>query len=418
MAPAAATDLRALKRLDEAGEHTQVIAGLRRRLAEDRRAVAKDFVKDWCGRRWRDLFLTEAADDPAAIKAAAKRLAVPGTDLALSVGRDSRPTRQRLAERFLYGEGIDDWSRELPPAKPRKLRRTTIVFCPGLISTLIPVPAFGSEMSALAAERGWRFLRAQAHPMRSCSANVADLAETIEHGRGLDADGEPVPPRRARPLRDVVLIGYSKGTADALTLLVERPDLAPRVRALVTWGGAVGGSYLADNIYEQVKDLALGRAGDALRLAVKAVFPLVDLDRVSDRIEDYDVRGAVKDLTTAERERFLRRNARKLDRLRVPVFQLTAAAGALEVPYFQAQGSLEIERRAGANDMQLALDQARLPSPLATDLATVHAHHWDLSYDPFPRRFRLGAANLDHRFPRRAALAATITLLAELGLIG
>jgi hypothetical protein len=253
--------------------------------------------------------------------------------------------------------------------------------------------------------------------MRSCEANVADLAETLEHGRGLDAAGEPIPPRKARPPKDVVLVGYSKGTPDALALLVERPDLAPRVKAIVTWGGAVGGSYLADNVYDQVKDVAIGRAGDAVRLAIKAIFPLLDLDRISEGIDDYDVKGAVRDLTTTERERFLKRNARKIDRLGVPIFQLTAAAGALEVPYYQAQGSLEIERRAGPNDMQLSLGQARIDVPLATDLATVHAHHWDISYDPFPRRFRIGVANLDHRFPRKAALAATVSLLAELGLI-
>ena len=101
----------------------------------------------------------------------------------------------------------------------------------------------------------------------------------------------------------------------------------------------------------------------------------------------------------------------------MPTFNLVGVAGALEVPYFQAQGSLEISRRAGANDMQLSIEQARMTNRHATDLATVHAHHWDMAYDPFPVRYRLGAANFEHHFPRRAALAATATLLAELGLI-
>jgi hypothetical protein len=55
---------------------------------------------------------------------------------------------------------------------------------------------------------------------------------------------------------------------------------------------------------------------------------------------------------------------------------------------------------------------------MATTLAVVRAHHWDLAYDPFPPRLRLGSPNLDHPFPRRAAVAATMLLLAELGLLG
>jgi hypothetical protein len=55
---------------------------------------------------------------------------------------------------------------------------------------------------------------------------------------------------------------------------------------------------------------------------------------------------------------------------------------------------------------------------MATHIAMLHGHHWDIAYPPFPRGIRLTSPNLDHRFPRKAALVAVWLLLAELGLIG
>jgi hypothetical protein len=46
-----------------------------------------------------------------------------------------------------------------------------------------------------------------------------------------------------------------------------------------------------------------------------------------------------------------------------------------------------------------------------------HAHHWDIAYDAFPPAMRAMSPNLEHRWPRYAALIANWELLAELGLI-
>jgi hypothetical protein len=147
------------------------------------------------------------------------------------------------------------------------------------------------------------------------------------------------------------------------------------------------------------------------------VFPVVRLEGISERLDEYDVKGGIRDLTTTERERFLAEHADAIDALDIPIFNVVASCGALEVPYFQVQGALEINRRAGENDMQVSLDQARMTTPMATDLAVLHAHHWDISYGPFPVHLRLGSPNLDHPFPREAAVTAVFLLLAELGLI-
>jgi hypothetical protein len=52
-----------------------------------------------------------------------------------------------------------------------------------------------------------------------------------------------LPPEQAR--RRLILIGYSKGTPDILEALVNYPEMAERVTAVVSVAGAVGGSLLA-----------------------------------------------------------------------------------------------------------------------------------------------------------------------------
>lgn len=406
-----------LKALARRRDYEPLISGLRERVEADRRVLTERWVKRWCGRRFRDLFLAEAAKDPVALAAAAKRVEVPGTGLSVRTRADPRPDRQKVAERFLARD-VDDWKLQLPPAEPQPLE-TTLVFCPGLVNTLVPVPAFGVAFPALERAHRWRALRARAHPMRGCEANMADLLEAIEHGRGLDAGGEPIAPRRARPPGDVFLLGYSKGTPDALTLLAERPALAKRVTALVCWGGAVGGSFLADDIYDGIKDLEipLGVAARPLQALIRTLFPAARLDRLAERLDEYDVKGAVYDLTTRRRAEFNRRHGKTIDALDLPIFNVCAVAGPLDVPYFQMQGALEIGHRGGENDMQLSIPQSRVRGPMATNLAVLRAHHWDIAYDAFPKRFRLGAAKLDHPFPRQAAITAVFLLLGELGLI-
>jgi hypothetical protein len=415
--PAKATghDVGELGRLERVADYDALIEGLRERVQSDRRAVTNRWVKGWCGRRWRNLFLTEAAKDQRAVRVASRRFGIAGTGRP-GAQIDRRPVRQRLAERFL-SQNQDDWRLELPDTATPRRPRTTLVFCPGLVSTLVPAEAFGRPLPAIQERYGLKVVRATSHPVRGCEANVPDLLDAIDRGRGLDAAGAPI--RRPRRPREVVLLGYSKGTPDALTLLATRPEVAPRVRALVCWAGAVGGSYMADGLEETMRDLDrdLGPAAEPLLALVRVLLPVARLDRVADRFDEWDLRGAVRDLTTTERARFLRRHRKALDELDLPIFNVATVAGRLEVPYFQLQGAVDIGRRAGDNDMQLSVKQSCMTTPMATTLAVLHAHHWDVTYDPFPRRVRLTTPNLDHPFPREAALTATVLLLSELGLL-
>ena len=394
--------------LERHRDYERLIEVARERVADDRRALADRELKGWIGRRWRNLFLAEAERDERALAAARGPVPLPGVD--------RRSKRRRLAERFLTGEDRLEWQLELPPPRVQDIERTTLLFCPGLINGLLPVPAFRDEFPAIEAERGWSLLRADAHAVRGCEANVADLAASVETGAGQAADCSPLPEEDCVVPGDVVLVGYSKGTPDALTLLARRPDLAGRVRALVTWGGAAGGSPLADDAYEALAGLDLGPLGDGAA-RWKALFPLIRLDERLPRLDEYDVKTAMRDLTTPVRDAFLAEESDGLDELDLPIFSLLGSTRPTEVPLFSVQGALQLDRIEKPHDMQVPASRGRVPVPLATDLAVVHAHHWDITYAPFPRTARMGSPNLDHPFPRQAALVATMLMLAELGIV-
>ena len=408
-----------LAELEAQGDHDALVDQLQTRIAADRRALADPWVKDWCARRWRALFVAEAARDPKAVSAASARVVIPGTDISVRRGPDQRPERQRIAERFLRNPAPSDFDESTPPARHGTVSRTTLIFCPGLVGSMLPERAFRTPFAKLAEQRGWRFICAEAHPMRGCEANVADLEAAIERGEGLDEHCQPISPQDAEPPGDVFLLGYSKGAPDALTLLVRRPDLAKRIKAVFCWAGAIGGSFLADDIYGSLARLNVrpGHLAEPLKTILRTVFPVINLEAAASRLDDFDVMGGIGDVTTGVREAFLAENSSAIDALGVPIFSISGATTPLEVPYFQVQGAMELSRYDADNDMQVTQDQARLEIPMASHLAVLHAHHWDMSYDPFPVAARMGSANLDHPFPRQAALTAIFELSAELGLI-
>lgn len=387
-------------------DYTGVIEDVRRLLKEDVQQVSDPLVKQWMARRWRNLFLTEAARDAKALKA------------AKAPGRDRRAPRQKIAERFLRGDSILEWKDEMPEAAPGDYRHVTLVFCAGLLNGLLPDHAFRDEFLELHEEKGWLFLRGDIHPMRGCEPNSEDIRVALEQGQGMHLDGS----RRThkyKPPGDIVLMGYSKGGPDILSFLVKYPEYRERVRCAIMWAGAVGGSYTADGIYDSIKDLDLAAAYQRLSDFLKLFSPFVQTRQkgIFRRLEEFDIKGALRDLTTHVRGDFLKQHGKTLNEMGIPFFTFTAATNFLRVPTFQMHDAIRLSKFDANNDMQLTQAQARIGIPMETHLATLHGHHWDVSYPPFPRAARLGSPNLDHPFPRKAAITAIFQLLGELGLL-
>lgn len=371
------------------------------------RAFATPEVKQWCARRWRDLFLDEAVKDSRAMRQA-------------SCLFDRRPARQRIAEYFFTGEDCHTWEDQQCSPDTPALRNTTLVVCPGLLNGLLPVlTEFRDELPRIQERFGMPVLHADSHPVRGCEANKADLLRTLDEGLGFDARRVELTKETARPPRDVVVIGYSKGAADLLTLLCTGPAPKARIRAIVTWAGAVGGSELADLALQRLEGKTLEHGALEAGKALKGLLPPgIRLGEYAGRrLTEFDTASALRDLSTSVRDRFLAEHAQTITALNIPIFTLAGSTKLSEVPYSQRKGFRTLSEADAGNDMQLTNRRAILRNPHAVHLANLRAHHWDLAYPSFVKGRWFGLNNTYHPFPKFAALAATLSLLAELGLI-
>lgn len=89
------------------------------------------------------------------------------------------------------------------------------------------------------------------HDFEAELLDVDGLSSSANNARQIKEYVEAIPPELQD--RKIVLIGYSKGSPDILEAVVNYPELAERVSAVISVAGAVGGSPLA-NTAEQ-KDL-------------------------------------------------------------------------------------------------------------------------------------------------------------------
>ncbi len=394
--------------------YPEVIRLVREAMQADPIAALNDpVINGWLGQRFRNIFITEAMADPRAVKNAQAPFPVNLID--------PRSDREKIAKRMIVDIPDEEIFEELPVADPTTIGNTTFVFAPGLLTGLLPNLAFEGVWPTVINRFRVKVAISDSHPMRSSEANVADLENVIERGIGVSpidssfitAEDNPTPPG------DVVLMGYSKGSPDILTLLAQRPDLAPRIRAVIGWAGAVGGSYLANGIYDNIKnvpkfDTIQDMTGDIGKLMLRLA-PIIQVNNINRRLDEYDIKGAILSLTTEYRDSFLEENSAAINALNVPMFNFTGSTHLMEVPYYQRQGTLELLKYDKYNDMQLTQTQATLPLPNAPHLSMFHANHWDLSYDTFPWYTTLGSTKLKQPFAREAALAAIILFMGELG---
>jgi hypothetical protein len=403
-----------LQELFTDGKYDDLIAALRTQIAEDPRTFSDPFVKQWVGLRWRDLFLKAAAHDEGALAEIAK---YPGPLRKVPLKRNHSDVRRALANRFLKDLSNVDLTIELPEGQYDEIRNSTMLLVPGMLTGLLHpgAHAFPTEADELQRERGWKYLRCDAHTLRGCDANGADIIETMDEGLVYDMDSRKR--INIEPPGKVWMIGYSKGGPDIVHFLVNHPEYVERVQAVFTWAGAMGGSFTADNIYAQIKDMDIKSSTDKMSQVLSLINPSVVSAAGLRRMDEYDVVGAFHDLQTTASEEYIAEHADYLNDLGIPFFSVTGATTPLEVPNFQFADTVSVTRYDANNDMQLTQKQATLPIDMATRVAMLHGHHWDIAYAPFPAQMRAASPNLEHPFPKKSALIANWELLAELGVI-
>lgn len=410
-------DTTAIQAALDAEDYATVIAEVRKAFDEHPgEAVTNPVIEKWIGIRFRNLFLQEAMQDEGAVKNAQARWPLNKID--------RRPDLQKVAERWFTDFDLEELDLELPETEVDQLTERTLVFCPGLLTGLLPVLAFQSVWPYIHERFGLRIVASDSHPGRSSVANMADLKNVIEKGIGVKTEkdagfitekDDPIPVEG-----DFVLMGYSKGGADIVTLLVNNPEYADRVKGIVGWAGAFGGSFAANDVLKQLQaipDFGIpGKVDSSMAVIAAKMAPVINSNHITRRLNEYDVKGAMECLTTTFRDKFNEDNEDKLKEYGIPSFYFSGATSFFEVPYFQKMSTLQLDHIDQHNDMQLTQAQSRLPGN-STRLALFHANHWDMSYDGFPWYGTGGSQHLKHPFPRRVAIASIVQFLGELGIL-
>jgi hypothetical protein len=210
----------------------------------------------------------------------------------------------------------------------------------------------------------------------SAAHNARQIADVV---RGLQA---------SRPL---IAVGYSKGTVDLLEFLVAEPELAGRVAAVISVGGPVFGSPLAD---------------DAERLA-----RLLPDDAFSSFCDAGDG-GVFTSLSPRTRREWM--DAHTLPG-HVGYFSIAAFTSREYLSRGLVHSWKELTKADPRNDGQVALRDALIPG--STLLALVNSDHWDLAIALDEQMPFLSARPSDRQFPRdtlfEAALDVVVRAMAD-----
>ena len=243
----------------------------------------------------------------------------------------------------------------------------------------------------------------------SCFADWLSIEKTARdhvrnHGfdmRILEVDALSSPTANARQIRDriiamgeagdkpkLVLIGYSKGAPDILESVVSYPEIRKHIAAVISAGGAVGGSPLANDATQSQLELlkhwpdAKCTSGDG---------------------------GAVESLRPAVRKAWLAQN-RLPDE--IPYYSLVTYPNPERISTILQSSYDKLSQVDARNDSQLIFYDQIIPG--SSLLGYINADHWAL-YVPVARSHAaIGSTFADENdYPREALLEALLRFVEE-----
>lgn len=283
---------------------------------------------------------------------------------------DYRPCEEALTrvggERDGTGVTVD-----LGPAK----RRLVVAFVPGLgTDCLDDWVKFTNATSEHLHSIGFDFIAISVEGLSSSANNARQIRDAIME---IDLAGEDP---------QLVLSGYSKGAVDILEAIVTYPEIRPKILAVVSTSGAIGGSPLAN-------------AADSSRLNMVGKLPGVHCSPGDG--------GAIESLRPEIRKAWLAENPLPTEIRYYSLVTLPEPdriSAALKPAYNLLS---EVDTR---NDSQLLFYDQVIPG--STLLAYINADHW-AAVLPMARHSPLIAATfLDHNaYPREALLEATLRFI-------
>jgi hypothetical protein len=186
----------------------------------------------------------------------------------------------------------------------------------------------------------------------------------------------------------LVLLGYSKGAPDILQAIVDYPEIRPRLAAVVSVAGAVGGSALANEAEQYQADLLRHFPGSTC---------------------DSGDGGGVASLRPAVRRAWLAQNPLPAG---VPTYSVVTLPKPERISLILRSSADKLGMIDGRNDSQVIFYDQVIPG--SSLLGYVNADHWAIVV-PIARAHESVASMLvtENAYPREALLEAVLRFVEE-----
>mgnify|MGYP002062413156 CR=1 FL=1 len=215
---------------------------------------------------------------------------------------------------------------------------------------------------------------------------VDSLSSSINNARQI-RDAIMAMPVQGRKPR-LVLIGYSKGATDILEAVVSYPEIRPRIAAVVSAAGTIGGSPLAND-------------ADPSMLALLRKWP-------GARCSPGDS-GAIESLRTDRRKTWLADNPLPRD---ISYYSLVTFPHPERISTVLKPNYNKLSRVDARNDSQVLFYDQVIPD--SSLVGYLNADHWALAVPIARTHTSLGATFVNHNdFPREALLEAILRFIEE-----
>jgi hypothetical protein len=215
---------------------------------------------------------------------------------------------------------------------------------------------------------------------------VDSLSSSTNNARQI-RDAVMAMPMQGRKPR-LVLIGYSKGATDILEAVVSYPEIRPRIAAVVSTAGTIGGSPLANDADPSM--LALFQKWPGARCSLGDS-------------------GAIESLRTDTRKTWLAQNPLPRE---IPYYSLVTFPQPERISTVLKTTYNKLSRVDARNDSQVLFYDQVIPG--SSLMGYLNADHWALAVPIARTHTSLGATFVNHNdFPREALLEAILRFIEE-----
>ena len=231
---------------------------------------------------------------------------------------------------------------------------------------------------------GLAHIRSQGYDMQMMKV---DALSGSEKNARLLRDAIMAMPEEHGPPR-LVLMGYSKGTPDILEAVVNYPEIRPRIAAVVSAAGAVGGSLLAEDATESQAEIVRH-------------FPGATCD-----VGDQD---SVRSLRIGVRRQWLREHPLPSD---VRYYSLVTLPDRNRISRILVRSYDKLAKVDVRNDSQVIYYDEFIPG--SELLGFINADHWAIALPIKRSHAVVGTMLVSHNdYPREALLEAVLRYVEE-----